>query len=386
MNNETINMQVYPKIKNILDRNMYYKSEYFENLNFNQNFKSKISYLINKKTPVINQINKYEETNKKLYFLLKFFYLNKELPKKDINNFLSELDRKILFKNKIIGKQNGKYLSNYRIVSYNKKYFFTEKMNKKHDQNHVYTGLDTYLLLEKLKEETKKQSKLKIFEIGTGPGIISICMVNKAKEIIACDINNRAIRYAQMNRLINIPMSNNIKFVHKDYKSIFKNTNFDLVICNPPFIPVPNKMKNTFPIYGYGGNDGLDFIRELIYNFYNSKSKKIVIFTASGGKKQAKIFEILGKYNLKITADLVLEIGKYTFIANSHIPKKEYAIYLENFEKNECDRFYYYNFVIEKGDKRISVNNKCKSSKLSDFLTEKYSKYIMDKSIRSLKS
>lgn len=76
----------------------------------------------------------------------------------------------------------------------------------------------------------------KIFEIGTGTGLISLMLAqrNVSAKILAIDINESAVKLASEN-FRNSIFNENLKVELKDFKNFETNENFDLVVCNPPF-------------------------------------------------------------------------------------------------------------------------------------------------------
>ena len=76
----------------------------------------------------------------------------------------------------------------------------------------------------------------KIFEIGTGTGLISLMLAqrNVSAKISAIDINENAVKLASEN-FRNSIFNENLKVELKDFKNFETNENFDLVVCNPPF-------------------------------------------------------------------------------------------------------------------------------------------------------
>jgi len=104
---------------------------------------------------------------------------------------------------------------------------------------------ETEILVEKLIEDIKSSGlkKVKLFEIGTGSGCISIALAknliagNIEVEIFSIDISGDAIEVANENLKINGLESSNLRFYEKDLFEIQKlNKDFDYIISNPPYI------------------------------------------------------------------------------------------------------------------------------------------------------
>ncbi len=107
-------------------------------------------------------------------------------------------------------------------------------------------------------------------DFGTGTGCISIALAAKCPntKIFALDISADVIALAKQNAEKN-NVAGKIEFVHGDgYIALPKNSQFDLLISNPPYISTAEietlqpEVKNFDPRSALdGGADGLDFYR-----------------------------------------------------------------------------------------------------------------------------
>lgn len=94
---------------------------------------------------------------------------------------------------------------------------------------------ETMGLIVKAQTICEKNPKLKILDIGTGTGIIAITLAKlfPQAEIWASDISVAALKVAKENATIH---DTEIHFVESDGWDSIKETDFDLVISNPPYI------------------------------------------------------------------------------------------------------------------------------------------------------
>ncbi|WP_026804408.1 peptide chain release factor N(5)-glutamine methyltransferase [Aliarcobacter lanthieri] len=136
---------------------------------------------------------------------------------------------------------------------------------------------ETEILVDKAKEILENESKsIKILEIGTGSGIISIMLALLIKniEIIAVDINPKALELAKKNaekfgviEKIDFRLSNLYENVHED--DIF------MVISNPPYIAndykLPYNVKFEPSNALFGGVIGDELLKSIIKNSSNRK-------------------------------------------------------------------------------------------------------------------
>lgn len=76
----------------------------------------------------------------------------------------------------------------------------------------------------------------KVFEIGTGSGLISLMLAQRFPQIKiqAIEINKSAYAEAKLN-ILNSPWSDRITCLHQDARSFHPDTTFDHIVSNPPF-------------------------------------------------------------------------------------------------------------------------------------------------------
>lgn len=92
---------------------------------------------------------------------------------------------------------------------------------------------DTFLLLDVLDELEELPEK--VLELGTGTGIIAIYCAKRGLEVIATDINEKALALAEENARLN-GVDKRIKFVKSN---LFENVKgrFEIIVFNPPYLP-----------------------------------------------------------------------------------------------------------------------------------------------------
>jgi len=137
---------------------------------------------------------------------------------------------------------------------------------------------DTEFLVEKALEliENKNHDHITVFDIGTGTGniAISIALRNENVKIFASDISIEALNIARLN-VDQYRLSNRIKLLEGDMFEPFKDMGLDgkadLIICNPPYIPVSKVKKLSREITDHepiqalaAGSFGLDIFTKLI--------------------------------------------------------------------------------------------------------------------------
>lgn len=103
-------------------------------------------------------------------------------------------------------------------------------------------NIDTLLFCRAIKDENFDNIK-NMIEVGSGPWFIAKYIWNKWKniqEIIMSDINENAKKYFE-----DTNTDERAKFVLWDAKKYLEDKNFDLIVCNPPYIPRPHAIEDN---------------------------------------------------------------------------------------------------------------------------------------------
>lgn len=117
-------------------------------------------------------------------------------------------------------------------------------------------------------DEYFKGEDLDLVDIGTGSGCISVTLALEEKHfnVSASDISSEAIKVAKSNAK---KLGADVKFYVGDMVSaVFGNT-YDILVSNPPYIPVEEQVmslvKDNEPhVALFGGEDGLMFYRVIL--------------------------------------------------------------------------------------------------------------------------
>ncbi len=127
---------------------------------------------------------------------------------------------------------------------------------------HVYEpGEDTFLIAEKM-AVTEDDT---VLEIGTGCGILAVLAAEKAKIVVAVDINPHALECASRNAETN-GAKEKIEFRHGDlFQPINRNERFSLILFNSPYLPSePDEEKSWIGKAWAGGPSGRTVIDRFI--------------------------------------------------------------------------------------------------------------------------
>lgn len=140
------------------------------------------------------------------------------------------------------------------------------------DSTHINVwcpSIDTLLFAKSMKAIIEKKFKTAI-EIGCGSGFLSKYLLSKNKKLkylLINDLNPYAIKCAKDNI-----KDKRAKFFVGDGLEKIKSEKFDLIICNPPYVPRPNSIDDN-------PYEGIDLLRHLIHYGQNYLNKNGVIIT-----------------------------------------------------------------------------------------------------------
>ena len=131
-------------------------------------------------------------------------------------------------------------------------------------------NIDTLLFCRALKKMNFSDVKT-IVEIGSGSGFITKYFLEKIKapklkEGILVDFNTHAIRCSKDN--IN---DSRVKFIVGNGVAYTKSKKFDLILCNPPYVPRPKSVDDN----PYEGTGLLKYLKENVIGLLNPKGRII---------------------------------------------------------------------------------------------------------------
>ena len=131
---------------------------------------------------------------------------------------------------------------------------------------------ETELIVEAAIEILKEKKNPQFCEIGVGSGCISISILHEVKKASAAglDISGSALEIAKVNAENN-GVSKRLKLKISDVFEILQNEKFDLIVSNPPYVPVEDfatlqaEVRDFEPkIALTDGKDGLTIIEKII--------------------------------------------------------------------------------------------------------------------------
>ncbi len=159
-------------------------------------------------------------------------------------------------------------------MAYPKKVFFKDHVFLVDE--HVYEPAeDTFLIAEQLKV---KEDDV-VLDLGTGCGILAVLAAEKAKRVVAVDINPYAIECAIKNAEMN-GIKEKIEFRRGDlFQPIKPNESFSLILFNAPYLPSePDEERSWIGKAWAGGPNGRKIIDQFVVDAPH--------FLADGGRIQ----------------------------------------------------------------------------------------------------
>jgi len=143
--------------------------------------------------------------------------------------------------------------------------------------------------------------KIDLVDIGTGSGCLAITLKKEEPELItavATDISEEAIATAKKN---SEALATEVEFVIGDMLEPLKGRKFDIIVSNPPYIPLDEAVEpiiydNEPHVALFGGEDGLRFYREILSQAHTILKDKSIIAFEHGYDKAKELRNIAKQY------------------------------------------------------------------------------------------
>lgn len=173
------------------------------------------------------------------------------------------------------------------------------------DESVLIPQPDTEILVEEVLKYCSSNSDgkaFKILDLCTGSGAIAISIAKYLDNcsVVASDISSQAIQIAKLNAEKN-GVKDKIEFVESDMFADINESNFDVIVSNPPYIEtstiasLDKEVQNEPLIALDGGIDGLDFYKTIIKSAPQHLSSNGKLFFEIGYNQKEAIFELINK-------------------------------------------------------------------------------------------
>ena len=173
---------------------------------------------------------------------------------------------------------------------------------------------ETERLVDISLECINKLSHPRILEVGTGSGCISIsiALMRGDAKILSIDISQNALNKAQENS--DYHKTNNVKFLNLDFLKEIPSERFDIIVSNPPYIPLEEMKNIMIDVKEYEPEIALtDFTDGLLfYDRFADLGSKLLkkegwmvleVGIDDHPEKVAKLFKSKGYSNIELVSD-----------------------------------------------------------------------------------
>ena len=218
--------------------------------------------------------------------LLRFWALGLGASERTVEDLIGKDLCDELLNNKLaIADSEGIRLNNLVLISFSGHYLFVDRPTyygqqiTKGNPLNVYIGPDTYSLLDSIPNDLTGD----MLELCSGSSACSIAKSDQFDKLVCIDINAAACRIGRINAALNYKNEKIEIFNGNLYDPIKQSKRcFDVIIANPPFIPVPDTIPN-YPICGVGGETGLDVISNILMGVDDHLKKNGTLIISAEG-------------------------------------------------------------------------------------------------------
>ena len=231
-----------------------------------------------------------------LFFIFceKILNLNKIDIRSQLENSISAENQKEFLKIISILKEGKPY---QQILG--ETYFYGNKFFV--DENVLIPRPETEELIELIESRLShlKKEKLKILDVGTGSGCISISLAKifPNAEVSSIDISEKALNIAKKNADFH---KVKVNFIQKDYLTGKLDEIYDIIVSNPPYIDVLEKEEISHSVKGFEPNIALFAPENRVLAFYEKIAQDSENHLKKGGSVFLEINQKLGKETLQL--------------------------------------------------------------------------------------
>lgn len=198
-------------------------------------------------------------------------------------------------------------------------------------------SIDTLLLSEIIAQGIYEGGQLNCesaLEVGCGNGLLTVSLAKNChtlKELYSCDINFNALNCTDRNLKGVVAPAREKKFsrylIAGAYNGKMINKKFDLIVCNPPYIPLHVNNQNNDGVANFfqavGGLEVIDEILETLPLNLNEKGRLLLLVS------NLSLDYTLSKIPNGYTYELIIETGfEVPFDVEAVLSKQEWLAYL----------------------------------------------------------
>jgi release factor glutamine methyltransferase len=149
-------------------------------------------------------------------------------------------------------------------------------------------------------DEVFNSNKVSVVDVGTGSGCLGVTLDIEESNmtVTATDISKAALNVAKLN---NKKLEGNVTFIEGDMLKPLEGMKFDILVSNPPYIPNEEYVEdlvidNEPRVALFGGEDGLDYYKEIIKNAESILNDKYIIAFEHAFNKAKQLKKIIKKH------------------------------------------------------------------------------------------
>ena len=148
------------------------------------------------------------------------------------------------------------------------------------------------LIFDQFKPWLNSKKKINMLDLCTGSGHLAILSSKflNCNKVVASDICNKAIEIAKLNASLN---NSKINVIQSNlFSKINKNSKFDIIISNPPYVlsknmkVLPDEYRKEPKIALDGGFEGISLVEKIINQAQNYLSKTGILILEVGDNKK----------------------------------------------------------------------------------------------------
>ena len=254
----------------------------------------------------------------------------------------------------------------YAIVSFMGRYFVVSLNpyfpDSRDPDTPIYIGPDSLTLAAAVLSLSPAPS---VLDLCSGSGIQAILAASGAQQVVAVERDPHAAQVARCNVLLN-GVADRVVVHSGDLYATVPEDSYDLIIANPPFLPVPDGVH--FPACGHGGGDGLSLLRPLLDGLpmrLGATGCALIYAEGPGDAQKPLVMQLLEGMALSYQVDVTLQITYRLSVEHSMILR---AVYLQRlrphamgelrlwrdlYQRLGATHMYYYLLTITPGEGQV---------------------------------
>jgi len=322
----------------------------------------------------------------KTKLFIQLFYLHKKINAVKFKHIFGSKILDDLLKLNLLVVNGNNIKCDYSIKSLNDYYIVCEE-NDYSKLDYAYFSADSVVLARHLPLNLKAT---KVLDLCSGTGVQAILLARSGREIVGVELSREVANIARFNTILN-NVENEVKILQGNLYEPVKNMKFDLIVSNPPFIPVPDTLQ--YSLCGRGGEDGLLVLRKIFDNISKYMAKNgisLILGMTYGNHHSPFVLNLLKKIAKrdKLNIDILVleriprwfEIPFRSSLLSKYNPKPDLQIKMGRiYSQAKADYLYAYLVKIRKSNYNVKLTNLF--TKKSD---EKETKISENTSLKSL--